>query len=120
MDRVTDRSVLTMFTPPATFTPLRTISQLPAGRFVKMSMHAEPGPGAIAGLPADGPFVFVWGTGVYRQSDAYLSLIPVAHFETGQGTRYFAGLDAGGRPPGATRSPMRGRSFKMARWAICP
>ena len=44
MDRTTDRSVLTKYTPPAAFKPLRTISKLPAGRFIKMSMHAEPGP----------------------------------------------------------------------------
>ena len=74
--------MLTRFTLPATFQPLRTISQLPAGRFVKMSLHTQPGP--IAGLPAGGPFVLVWGTGVYRQSDAYLSIVPVAQFETGK------------------------------------
>ena len=95
-DRGTDRSVLTKFTGPAKFQPLRTISQLPAGRFVKMSMHAEPGP--IAGMPAGGPFVIVWGTGVYRKSDAYLSVVPAAQFETGTGTRYFAGLDSSGAP----------------------
>jgi len=100
-DRTTDRSVLTKFTPPATFKPLRTISQLPAGRFVKMSMHAEPGP--MAGLPPGGPFVLIWGTGVYRKSDAYLSIVPVAHFETGEGTRYFAGLDAAGAPTWSER-----------------
>ncbi len=53
-DRSTDRSVLTKFTPPADFQPLRAISQLPAGRFVKMSLHTEPG--TIAGLPRGGPF----------------------------------------------------------------
>jgi hypothetical protein len=95
-DSSTDRSVLTTFTPPATFTPLRTISQLPNGRFVKMSMHTEPGP--VAGLPPGGPYVIVWGTGAYRKSDAYLSLIPVARFESGQGTRYFAGVDGAGAP----------------------
>jgi hypothetical protein len=63
-DRGTDRSVLTRFTLPATFQPLRTISQLPAGHFVKMSLRAQPGP--IAGMPSGGPFVLVWGTGVYR------------------------------------------------------
>ena len=52
-DRSTDRSVLTRFTLPATFQPLRTISQLPAGHFVKMSVHTQPGP--IAGTPAGGP-----------------------------------------------------------------
>ena len=96
MDRSTDRSVLTKFIPPATFKPIRTISQLPAGRFIKMSMHAEPGP--MPGLPPGGPFVIIWGTGVYRKSDAYLSIVPAAHFETGEGTRYFAGLDAKGAP----------------------
>jgi hypothetical protein len=95
-DRSTDRSVLTRFTLPATFQPLRTISQLPAGRFVKMSLHTQPGP--IAGMPTGGPFVLVWGTGVYRQSDAYLSIVPVAQFETGKGTMYFAGTDAAGAP----------------------
>ncbi len=95
-DRTTDRSVLTKFTPPAAFHPLRTISQLPAGRFVKMSMHAEPRP--MTGLPSGGPFVLIWGTGVYRKSDAYLSIVPEAHFETGKGTRYFTGLDAAGQP----------------------
>jgi hypothetical protein len=65
-DRSTDRSVLTKFTPPANFQPLRTISQLPKGHFVKMSMHIEPG--TIAGLPPGGPFVLVWGTGAYRMN----------------------------------------------------
>ncbi len=95
-DRATDRSVLTKFTPPAAFQPLRTISQLPEGHFVKMSLHTQPGP--IAGLPPGGPFVLVWGTGEYRKSDAYLSVVPVAQFETGNGTRYFAGLDGSGAP----------------------
>ncbi len=95
-DRTTDRSVLTRFTPPANFEPLRTISQLPAGRFVKMSMHVEPR--SITGLPPGGPFIILWGTGAYRRSDAYLSIVPAAHLETGEGTRYFAGLDGGGLP----------------------
>ncbi|MGB7730242.1 MAG: DUF4185 domain-containing protein [Candidatus Acidiferrum sp.] len=95
-DRSTDRSVLTKFTPPETFQPLRTISQLPEGHFVKMSLHIEPE--NIAGLPPGGPFVFVWGTGSYRKSDAYLSIAPAAQFETGKGTRYFAGLDPGNAP----------------------
>ena len=95
-DRSTDRCILTRFTLPAVFQPLRTISQLPAGRFVKMSLHTQPGP--IAGMPSGGPFVLVWGTGVYRQSDAYLSVVPVAQFETGKGTMYFAGTDAAGAP----------------------
>jgi hypothetical protein len=58
-DRSTDRSVLTKFIPPATFQPLRTISQLPDGHVVKMSLHIEPE--TIAGLPPGGPFILVLG-----------------------------------------------------------
>ncbi len=97
-DWSTDRSVLTKFTLPSTFQPLRTISQSPAGRFLTMSMHAEPGPGAMPGLPPGGPYIIIWGTAQYRKSDAYLSIVPAASFETGQGTRYFSGLDSAGAP----------------------
>jgi hypothetical protein len=96
LDRTKDRSFLTKFIAPGTFQQLRTVSALPEGRFIKMSMHAQPGP--IAGLPDGGPFVVMWGTGTYRQSDAYLSIVPAADFETGKGTRYFSGLDAAGAP----------------------
>jgi Domain of unknown function (DUF4185) len=95
-DRSSDRSVLTRFTLPSTFTPGRTISQLPAGHFVKMSLHLEPGP--IDGMPEGGPFVLMWGTGAYRRSDAYLSIVPAAHFEDGRATQYFAGTTAAGAP----------------------
>lgn len=95
-DRATDRSVLTRFTLAETFQPLRTMSQLPEGHFVKMSLHIEPS--SIGGLPPGGPFVFVWGTGPYRKSDAHLSIVPAAQFESGKGTRYFAGLDVGNAP----------------------
>ena len=91
-DRSTDRSVLTTFTAPAAFRPLRTISQLPDGHFVKMSLHAAP---SSAALPPGGPFVLMWGAGHYRKSDAYLAIVPAAEFETGKGTRYFTGFDAG-------------------------
>jgi len=92
----TDRSVLTKFTPPAKFEPLRTISQLPEGHFVKMSVHAESG--SITALPPGGPFIIIWGTGPYRKSDAYLSIVPAAQFESGNGTRYFAGLNPAAAP----------------------
>lgn len=98
-DRSTDRSVLTRVTLPATptsFRPLRTISQRPAGKFIKMSLHLQPGP--IAGLPAGGPFILMWGTGEYRHSDAYLAIVPESQFESGQGSLYFAGVDAAGAP----------------------
>lgn len=94
--RDAERSVLTKFTPPATFTPLRTISQLPTGHFQKVSLHTEPAP--IAGMPSGGPFVIVWGTGHYRKSDAYLAVVPIATWESGQGARYFSGMSATGAP----------------------
>jgi hypothetical protein len=97
-DWSTDRSVLTKFTLPSTFQPLRTISRSPAGHFLTLSFHAEPGPGPIVGLPPGGPFVMIWGTGQYRKSDAYLAIVPVANFETGKGARYFSGRDAAGKP----------------------
>jgi len=97
-DRSTDRSVLTEFIPPRAFRVLRTISRLPEGRFVKMSMHLDPNLGTGVGLPPGGPYLFMWGTGVYRKSDAYLSIVPAARFESGEGTRYYAGADAGGTP----------------------
>ncbi len=45
-----------------------------------------------------GPFILTWGTGKYRESDAYLSIVPVGQFEAGKGIRYFAGLDASNAP----------------------
>ncbi len=90
------RSLITKFTPPTEFTPLRTISQLPEGKFIRMSMHVAPG--QVSGLPPGGPFVLIWGTGQYRNSKAYLSIVPVAQFESGKGTLYFAGFDAASAP----------------------
>jgi hypothetical protein len=90
------RSVLTVFDGRSGFTPLRTLSRLPAGRVINMSLHAQPE--AIAGLPPGGPHVLIWSSGVHRQSDAYLSVVPAASFESGNGTRYFAGLGNGGAP----------------------
>jgi hypothetical protein len=92
----TDRTVLTRFAAPATFEVLRTMSGPPTARFLTMSLHVQPG--SIKGLPSGGPFVLIWGTGKYRESDAYLSIVPVAHFETGKGTRYYAGLNGAGAP----------------------
>lgn len=84
------------FSPPATFTPLRTVSQSPAGRFLTMSMHLQPGP--IAGLPEGGRFVLIWGTAQDPQERSVSLIVSEANFETGKGTLYFAGLDADGRP----------------------
>jgi Domain of unknown function (DUF4185)/TIR domain len=94
--RATERSVLTKFAAPETFQTIRTISELPDGRFIRMSMHAQQG--TIAGLPPGGPFIFTWGTGKYRESDAYLSIVPAGQFEAGKGIRYFAGMDAANAP----------------------
>ncbi|MGD0906557.1 MAG: DUF4185 domain-containing protein [Candidatus Acidiferrales bacterium] len=91
-----ERSVLAKFIPPSTFQPLRTIAQLPGGRLVRMSMHIEPA--VIPAMPPGGPFVLMWGTAHYRESDAYLSIVPAAQFETGKGTLYFAGLDSSNKP----------------------
>jgi hypothetical protein len=95
-----DRAVLTRFIPPATFQPLRTMSAPPTAHFITMSLHLQPEP--MPRLPPGGPYVIIWGTGKYRQSDAYLSIVPVAQFESGQGTRFFTGLDANGTPEWST------------------
>jgi hypothetical protein len=98
-DWQTDRSVLTRVGFPVTpggFRPLRTISQRPDGKFLKMSIHTQPG--GIPGLPDGAPLVLIWGTGQYRHSDAYLSIQPASQFETGQGVMYYAGLGTNGNP----------------------
>lgn len=100
-DRSTDRSLLTTYEPPASFRPGRTISRLPDGRFIKMSLHLEPAP--IAGMPPGGPFVLMWGSGQYRKSDVYLAVVPAAHFEDGKDTRYLSGLSPTGTPSWSER-----------------
>jgi hypothetical protein len=95
-DWTKDRAVLTKFIPPGSFHPLRTMSAPPTAKFITQSLHLQPGP--MPRLPPGGPYVIIWGTGKYRKSDAYLSIVPVADFETGKGTRYFTGVDAAGVP----------------------
>ncbi|HEX6178212.1 MAG TPA: DUF4185 domain-containing protein, partial [Thermoanaerobaculia bacterium] len=74
-------SVLTRFDETTRrFTLLRTISSMPAGRFVTTSLHAHGGD------------VLMYGLGAYRASDVYLAIVPAASFESGTGTRYFAGM----------------------------
>jgi hypothetical protein len=99
-DLTTQHTVLTKFVPPSTFQPIRTISSLPNGRFLKMSLHAQQGD--AAGVPPGGPYVFMWGTGAYRESDAYLAITPVAQVESGTGTQYFTGLTEAGAPMWST------------------
>jgi hypothetical protein len=92
-----DRTILTRFDDSAkTFTTLREVSKLPDGRFSKLSMHHQVG--EASGLPAGGPFIFMWGTGEYRKSNAYFAVVPRASFESGTGTRYYAGRGPSGAP----------------------
>jgi hypothetical protein len=97
-DWSTDRSVLVDFTLPSTFKALRILSQAPAGKFLTLSIHAEPAAKAPPGLPPGGPFVFIWGTGHYRGSDAFLMIVPVANLASGKDTLYFRGFDAANAP----------------------
>ncbi len=81
---VNNYSVLTRFDENArTFTPLRTISSRPGGKFIFTSLQRF------------GSDVFIFGTGVYRGDNVYLSSVPAANFESGTGTRYFAGMSNG-------------------------
>ena len=74
-------SVLTRFDETGRrFTVLRTISSMPNGRFVTTSLYRN------------GSDVAVFGLGAYRASNVYLSLVPATTFESGAGTRYFAGM----------------------------
>lgn len=83
-------SVLVRFDEAAkTFTTGRTISRMPAGRFIYTSLQ-------IAGSD-----VYMFGTGKYRASDIYLSRTPVSGFWTGAGTQYFAGR-VNGQPTWST------------------
>ena len=97
-DWSTDRLVLTRFTPPSTFVPLRTLSQAPAGHFLTVTLHADPPRDATAGLPPGGPWVFIWGSGKYRSSDVYLAITSTEKFEKGGRTLYFSGMDEAGHP----------------------
>jgi hypothetical protein len=83
-------SVLTRFDESARrFTVLRTISSRPNGKFVTTALRRS------------GNDVYIFGLGIYRGSDVYLSVVSVANFESGQGTRYFTGL-VNGQPTWST------------------
>ncbi len=78
------------------FTTVRELSRLPDGKFVQAYprlLDRE-----VPGVPPGGPWVLVWGTGTFRESPVWLAIVPAAHIATGEGTRYFAGLDAAGDP----------------------
>lgn len=86
-----DYSVLARFDETTqTFTAGRTISRLPGGHFIIVSLHDAP-----AGLGTSEPGVLMFGLGDYRASDVYLALVPASQFEGGQGTRYLTGLGQG-------------------------
>ena len=95
-DWARDRAVLTRFVPPGKFEVVRTMSAPPAAHYITQSLHQQPQP--YPRLPQDGPFVFIWGTGKYRGSDAFLQIVPARHFATGEGTRHYTGLGANGVP----------------------
>lgn len=78
------------------FEVLRDVSRQPAGHFVSVDLHHATAP--IAGLPGQGPSVLTWGAGTYRKSNTYLAVTPAGTWATGDGTRYFAGLDPAGKP----------------------
>ncbi|HYM61937.1 MAG TPA: DUF4185 domain-containing protein [Thermoanaerobaculia bacterium] len=83
-------SILTRFDEATkTFVTGRTISMMPGGHFVIPSLHAS------------GTDVLMFGVGDYRASDVYLATVPGSSFESGTGTRYFAGL-VGGQPTWTT------------------
>jgi hypothetical protein len=78
-------SLLVTFDPAtSTFMTNRTISYAGrGGRFVSTSLHQN------------GTNVVIFGQGDYRNSDIFLSTVPLASFLTGGGTLYFTGLTDG-------------------------
>jgi Domain of unknown function (DUF4185) len=79
-----DYSVLTRFDETkGTFSTGRTISRVPGGHFIITSLHLS------------GTDLLMFGLGGYRATDVYLAVTPASEFESGQGTRYFAGLSHG-------------------------
>ena len=78
---INDHSVLTRFDETTRrFTALRTISSRPDGKFITTALRQS------------GDQVYVFGLGIYRGSDVYLSVVGADDFESGEGTRYFTGL----------------------------
>jgi hypothetical protein len=78
---INEYSVLTRFDEAGRrFTVLRTISSRPNGKFVTTALRQS------------GNEVYIFGLGVYRESDVYLSVVGAADFESGRGTRYFTGM----------------------------
>lgn len=96
-DGDTDGTSLVRFDPAAgTFTTVRAVSARPGGKFIKVSPRLAPA--GLTGLPGQGEQVLIWGTGRYRKSRAYLSVVRAADIEKPGSTTYFSGWDKGGRP----------------------
>ena len=102
-DDTHDYAVLTTFDETTlTFTSGRTTSALPGGHFVTVSFYEAPT--GILGSPAPvvpEPDVVMFGLGLYRASNIYLSAIPASEFASGvdltgnSATRYFTGMSNG-------------------------
>lgn len=93
----TDYTLLTRYDEvQRSFQPLRQLSRLPDGHFITTTLRLAPL--GQKGLPTSGPNLLIFGSGQYRRSNAYLSVVPAENFATGEGTRYFAGLDPAGNP----------------------
>jgi uncharacterized protein (TIGR03437 family) len=84
------------------FTSGRTTSALPGGHFVTVQFYEAPT--GILGSPAPvtpEPDVVMFGLGLYRASNVYLSVIPSSQFASGvdssgnSATRYFTGISNG-------------------------
>jgi hypothetical protein len=85
-----DYSVLARFDEASqTFTTGRTISKVPGGHFVIVSLHAT------TGSTNTTPQVLMFGIGDYRASAVYLATVPAGSFDSGVGTAYFTGLSNG-------------------------
>jgi uncharacterized metal-binding protein len=79
-----DSSVLVRFDEATkSFSAGRTVSSLPGGHFIITSPRVF------------GSDVLMFGLGDYRATDVYLAEVPRSSFESGAGTRYFAGLSHG-------------------------
>jgi len=93
-------SVLSKFDENAgTFSAGRTISSVPdGGHFVYLSLREFPQDSEGWESLFGEPFVVIFGTGEYGNSNIYLSIVPRSGFESGAGTRYFTGLDKLGNP----------------------
>src|SRR5262245_16003573 len=56
-----------------TFEPLHQLSSLPDGHFITTTLRLAPPD--LQDLPIKGPNVLVFGSGQYRRSNAYLSVV---------------------------------------------